>query len=103
VSKATAKTRETVIDIRSQARVHTAMSIGVLAKVAASPKANESARVAAANSLLDRGWGKAPQQLVGEDGGDIKIIIRQIIETATVSDDPLVIEHDAGDQDATTE
>ena len=92
-----------IVDIRSMARSHTEMSIGVLAKVAASPKANESARVAAANSLLDRGWGKAPQQLVGEDGGDIKIVIRQIIETATQSDDPLVIEHDDGDPPATTE
>ena len=92
-----------IVDIRSMARAHTETMIKVLASVAISKGAQAGARVAAASALLDRGWGKAPQQLVGEDGGDIKIIIRQIIETATVSDDPLVIEHDAGDQDATTE
>jgi hypothetical protein len=95
--------REEVIDLRSQARVHTALAIKVLAHVAASAKAQDGARVAAASQLLDRGWGKAPQQLVGEDGGDIKIVIRQIIETATQSDEPLVIDHDDGDAPATTE
>jgi hypothetical protein len=38
-----------------------------------------SARVAAAGILLDRGWGKAPQSHVGEDDGDIRITIRQIV------------------------
>ena len=98
-----ARTHKEIVDIRSMARVHTEAMLKVLVSVAASKGAQAGARVAAATALLDRGWGKAPQQLTGEDGGDIKIIIRQIIETATVSDDPLVIEHDAGDQDATTE
>jgi hypothetical protein len=36
--------------------------------------------VSAASALLDRGWGKAPQPHSGEDGGDIRITIRQIVE-----------------------
>jgi hypothetical protein len=39
--------------------------------------APEAARVSAANSLLDRGWGKAPQVLTDEDGGPLQIIVRQ--------------------------
>jgi hypothetical protein len=34
----------------------------------------------AAGILLDRGWGRALQSHVGEDGGDIRVTIRQIIE-----------------------
>jgi hypothetical protein len=45
-----------------------------------SAKAPPSARVAAAGILLDRGWGKAPQEHTGPDGGDIRVTIRQIIE-----------------------
>ena len=37
-----------------------------------------SRALSAASALLDRGWGRAPQ--VGEDGGDIRITIRQIVE-----------------------
>jgi hypothetical protein len=39
------------------------------------PTAPESARVAAANALLDRGWGKPTQLIAGdEDGAPINII-----------------------------
>jgi hypothetical protein len=38
------------------------------------------ARIQAIAVLLDRGWGRAPQPHVGEDGNDIRIIIRQIVE-----------------------
>ena len=75
----------------------------VLVGVASSKGAQAGARVAAACAILDRGWGKAPAQLTGADGGDIQIVIRQIIETATVSDDALVIEHDDSEKPATTE
>jgi hypothetical protein len=38
---------------------------------------SESARVAAANILLDRGWGRAPQEHANE-GGEITVVIRNI-------------------------
>jgi hypothetical protein len=42
---------------------------------------NEGARVSAAQALLDRGWGKAPQAHTGEDGeGEIKIVIRRLVD-----------------------
>jgi hypothetical protein len=37
--------------------------------------------VSAANALLDRGWGGAPQPHGGEDGGDVRITIRNIVES----------------------
>jgi hypothetical protein len=56
--------------------------VNVLYGVARSRAAPEAARVAAAAHLLDRGWGKPPQAHTGEDGGDITIVIRTIIEGA---------------------
>jgi hypothetical protein len=38
--------------------------------------------VSAAGILLDRGWGKAPQALSGEDGGGIQVIIRSIVDSS---------------------
>ncbi len=54
---------KTPTDIRSLARKHTALALRVLKEVASSPKANQSARVAAAQALLDRGWGKPKQTM----------------------------------------
>jgi hypothetical protein len=57
------------------------MALNVLSSIARQAKCPPSARVAAAQTLLDRGWGKAPQEHTGPDGGDIKVTIRQIIES----------------------
>jgi hypothetical protein len=68
---------------------------------------NDNARVSAANALLDRGWGKAPTTITGEDGeGAVRVVIRHIIEgrdaprEAKVIDahtrKPLVIDNDGG-------
>jgi hypothetical protein len=45
-------------DIRSLARSHTESAIKVLAGIMNQADANAAARVAAAQALLDRGWGK---------------------------------------------
>ena len=52
-----------------------------------------AARVSAAGILLDRGWGKAPQAHVGEDGGDIHVVIRQILDGGD-KEEPLLLEHE---------
>jgi hypothetical protein len=89
-------------DIRSLARAHTETGIKVLAQIVGSSKAPAAARVIAIKELFDRGWGKAPQQLTGEDGGDIRITIRQIIANA-VETEPGLIEHlDGNGKDATS-
>ena len=61
-------------NIRSLARKYTEQAIETLVHVMRQPTAPPAARVLAANSLLDRGWGKAAQ-LVAVDGE-----IRQLVE-----------------------
>ena len=45
-------------EIRELARLHTATALATLVEICQGGE-NESARVAAANAILDRGWGKA--------------------------------------------
>lgn len=67
-------------EIRSLARSHTVTAITTLKAICSSKRAPAAARVSAACALLDRGWGKAEQPHTGQDGEDIRITIRQIIE-----------------------
>lgn len=62
-------------DIRSLARGHTEGAIATLASIMHSAESPQAARVAAANSLLDRGWGKPAQPLTGEDEGPIQLTV----------------------------
>jgi len=57
-----------VTEIRSLARSYTRTAIKVLVGVMSSKDATHAARVAAANAILDRGWGKAPQSLETPSG-----------------------------------
>src|SRR5262245_15628342 len=54
-------------DIRSLCRSYTAESIRVLASIMRQPEHSDAARIQAANILLDRGWGRAPQARADED------------------------------------
>lgn len=54
------------VEIRSLARQHTETALKTLASIMNDNAAPPPARVAAANSLLDRGWGKAEQKLEAE-------------------------------------
>ena len=56
-----------VTTIRDLARQHSDAAIEVLIRLAKSGK-SEQARISAANSILDRAWGKAPQAVTGEGG-----------------------------------
>lgn len=55
------------LDIRSLARKHTESAIKTLSGIMNQTKAPHAARVAAATSLLDRGWGKPAQIIAGDD------------------------------------
>lgn len=54
---------KTPLEIRSLARKHTVAAMKTLAAIMNEPSAPHSARVMAANSILDRGWGKALQTI----------------------------------------
>ena len=50
-------------ELRAKARAHTDAAINALVEVLSSKKASPSARVMAANSLLDRGYGRPESSL----------------------------------------
>ena len=76
---------KTPADVRSLARSHSEMAIRVLAAIAKQEKCPPAARCMAAQALLDRGWGKPAQAITGEDGGELKITIRQLVDSATTN------------------
>jgi hypothetical protein len=68
------KMSKTITEIRSLARSHTRTALNVLVGVMRNTKA--PARIAAANSILDRGWGKATQAIDNGDGSALELIHR---------------------------
>lgn len=69
---------KTPTQIKSLARGHTETALNVLAGIMNETSAPHAARVSAANSLLDRGWGKATQPHSGDDEMDA-ITVRNIV------------------------
>jgi hypothetical protein len=70
------KRSKTITEIRSLARGHTRTALNVLVGVMRNTKAPAPARIAAANAILDRGWGKAAQAVEGGDGSALELIHR---------------------------
>ena len=85
-------------DIRSLCRAYTGEAIRHLAAIMRQREYSPAARVQAANILLDRGWGKPAQAHTGQDGEDIHVVIRQIIDSAEEFE-PLLIEHETQTRD----
>lgn len=65
-----------VADVKELARKYTTQAISTLAEIMADDESGH-ARAMAADKLLDRGWGKAPQALTGP-GGEGPIIIQMV-------------------------
>ena len=65
---------KTPTEIRSLARSHTESALNCLVGIMEN-STSDPAKVAAANSLLDRGWGKASQPVIGEDDGPIQLTV----------------------------
>jgi hypothetical protein len=61
-----------------------------------STKAPPAARIAAANSLLDRGWGKVPQSLAGDAQNPLRLQLTEIVRTIVdpASSEPGHEDHD---------
>ena len=82
-NKATVKQKATLQDL---ARKHTKEALATLLYVAKEGE-SEAARVSAANSLLDRGYGKPAQAITGKDGGPLELtLIERIIVDPEDSD-----------------
>jgi hypothetical protein len=67
--------------LKELCRAKTAAAIATLAEIMGNKKAPAAARVAAANAILDRGYGKPAQAIVGPDGGPVQFqaIERRIV------------------------
>lgn len=63
------------LEIKSLARAHTESALNVLAGIMNEPEAQASARVSAAQALLDRGWGKAPQVIAGDQENPVRVVL----------------------------
>jgi hypothetical protein len=70
--------------VRELARVYTSEAVETLAKVMKTSN-SDSARVSAANVLLDRGWGKPEQPLTGMDGGPIEFATKDQRDAAVMA------------------
>ena len=65
-------------DVRELARVHTASAMNALVQIVKDNKAPPAARVAAANSILDRAYGKPEAKI------DASIVRRAVIRSPEV-------------------
>src|SRR5262245_49140608 len=74
---------KTPTDIASLARSHTRTAIRTLARIMKQPEAPYAARVAAAEALLDRGWGKPKQSHEAEITHRYVIEIPALMDNAT--------------------
>ena len=77
---------KTIADMQELARKHTPEAITALVAALKVPQT----RVPAAVALLDRGWGKAAQVVVGPDGGALAMAINVV--TGVARDEPEQIE-----------
>ena len=59
------------VSLRELARSHTKQAIETLYSIMTSAGAPEAARISAANSILDRGYGRPAQTIADEDGNAI--------------------------------
>jgi hypothetical protein len=75
--------------IAEVARDHSDKAIQTLAEIAEDAQQPAAARVSAANSILDRAWGKSKQPIVGGDEGDSPIQTRSTLDVAGLTDEQL--------------
>jgi hypothetical protein len=68
-------------EVKSIARGYTQSALSTLAGIMSSEDAGAASRVAAAQALLDRGWGKPGQPMTNENGdGPAEVIFRTVYE-----------------------
>lgn len=84
------KVSKAKIDIAERAKRYGEAALLTLAEIMTDADAPHSARVSAANALLDRGFGKPMQavEMTGKDGGPMEItgITRRIVDPGGTDD-----------------
>ena len=95
---------KSLTEVASLARSHTETALRVLIGIATHPKAPASARVAAAEAILSRGWGKPAQsvEVAGPDQGPIQVESpRDTIEARLAAISARLSAHDDQDPEET--
>ena len=75
------------LSVRDAARVYSDDALSTLVEVMKDKGAPPSARVSAANGVLDRAWGKPSQPLSGDEESPLEIVTRIILEAQPLNDD----------------
>ncbi len=70
-----------IAEVRALAREQTDKAVKTLISIMDNSKAADAARAAAANSLLDRGWGRPAQVVSGDPENPHKLIVEIIDPT----------------------
>lgn len=65
-------------DVKEAAKALTSLAMKTLEEICRDAEAPPSARVTAAEAILNRAWGKPVQAVTGEGGGSVQIIIRRL-------------------------
>lgn len=80
-------------DVQALAREHTGAAIATLAEIATDPKAPSAARVAAANALLDRAWGRSTTSLTihQEAEGPSPAEMQEVLRAAVAASLPAMV------------
>ncbi len=94
--------KRVLADIRSLCRAHTESAVNVLQGIMNEKRSPPASRIAAAEILMSRGWGKPVQQIAGEGGGPIKVQAIAWLDTIDASDRAKVIEGTSNGQKALT-
>jgi hypothetical protein len=79
-NKATAEIKELARQYGPKAIEELAIMAGLLQVADRKPAENDTARMAAAKEILDRGYGKAAQAITGE-GGEGPVLIKELLAT----------------------
>ena len=82
-----AKAPKAAAELRTMARSHSEAAIAVLAAVMNDTAATSASRVRAAETLLDRGWGRTVQaaEITGPEGKDLSFTVRFIAGSGPAS------------------
>jgi hypothetical protein len=73
-------------ELSDMAKEHAPEALKTLRDIMRNDQEPAAARVSAANTILDRGHGKAPQALTGPDGGPVQHEVRRV-EIVAADDD----------------
>lgn len=85
--------------IKSLARGHTTNCIKVLAGLMNEESVPAAARISAANSILDRGWGRPAQTIVGDDDNPLRLVVVTGVPHPEISgDQPKIIDHEPSER-----